>query len=64
MLNLENLRVARARMNITQEEVAKRAGIAQTHYSRIERGERDGSIKTLQRICKVLGVPIGELLAE
>ena len=62
MLNLENLRVARARMNIPQVELAKRAGITQSHYNRIERGKREGSVKTLQAICRELGVPVGEVL--
>ncbi len=64
MINCTALRVARAKMNITQTELARRVGITQTHYNRIEHGKRDGSVKTLQRICKVLGVPVGEVLCN
>ena len=64
MLNLENLRVARARKNISQTDLARKVGITQSHYNRIEHGKRDGSIKTLRAICKVLGVGIEKLLEE
>ena len=43
---------ARREHNLTQEELSRRTGIAQTEISRIERGTRNPSIKMLQRLAE------------
>lgn len=43
---------ARRNRNLTQKELAERCGIAQTEISRIERGERNPSIRVLQKIAE------------
>lgn len=43
---------ARNSQNITQKELAKRTGIAQTEISRIENGSRNPSVKVLQRLAE------------
>ena len=40
---------------ITQKELAKRTGIAQGDISKLERGNVNPSIRTLQRLAKVMG---------
>ena len=49
---------ARQESGITQKELAKRTGIAQGDISKLERGNVNPSIRTLQRLakgmCKVL----------
>ena len=62
MLNSTALRVARARLGITQTELSKRIGITQTHYNRIEHGKRGVSLKTLGDICGVLGIKVADVL--
>ena len=47
---------ARASQNLTQRELSERTGIAQTEISRIENGERNPSIKLLQRLADGLGM--------
>lgn len=64
MIDLQKLRVARAKKKMSQKDVADRVGITQTYYSRIEVGNRDGSLSTLMAICKALDISISEVLIE
>ena len=43
---------ARTSQNLTQQELARRTGIAQTEISRLENGTRNPSIKILQRLAE------------
>jgi transcriptional regulator with XRE-family HTH domain len=57
-----NLRDARKRLGLTQEEVAARSGVHPTEVSRIEAGKRDPRASTLLRLARALEVRPGELL--
>jgi transcriptional regulator with XRE-family HTH domain len=57
-----NLRAARAKLELTQEQVAERSGVHPTEVSRIEAGKRDPRISTLRRLARALEVPPGDLL--
>lgn len=52
----------RAEMCIGQKELADRAGIHRTYISDIERGRRNVTIGTLNKIAEVLGMTVGQLL--
>jgi transcriptional regulator with XRE-family HTH domain len=57
--------IRRARMEralITQEELARRAGIAASTVNRIERGWQEPHFGTLRKIAAVLGVEPHELV--
>lgn len=58
----ENLRRARQRLELTQEEVGHRSGVHPTEVSRIEAGKRDPRVSTLERLAKALDVPPSDLL--
>ena len=58
----ENLRVARARRNVSQEVVARAAGIHRTHISLLEGGQRSPRLSTLIRLAAGLGVDPSVLL--
>jgi transcriptional regulator with XRE-family HTH domain len=58
----ENLRAARRRLKLTQEEVAERSGVHATEVSRIEAGKRDPKVSTLLRLAAAVEVPPGQLL--
>jgi DNA-binding XRE family transcriptional regulator len=47
----KNLRIARSRLGLTQEQIAERSGIATEFYGRLERGKSLPSIPTLLRIA-------------
>ena len=57
-----NLRAARRKRKLTQEEVAERSGVQQGEVSRIEAGKRDPQVSTLLRIAEALEVSPGSLL--
>lgn len=52
----------RKRMKLTQGDLAKKSGIARPNICRIERGKHNPSTPTLERIAKVLKVPVGKFL--
>jgi transcriptional regulator with XRE-family HTH domain len=57
-----NLREARIRLGLTQEQVAQRSGVHATEVSRIEAGKRDPQVSTLRRLAEAVQVKPGELL--
>lgn len=56
------LRRYRSERNISQEELAHRAGVDRTFISRLERGIRQPTITTLIGLGAALGVPAAELV--
>lgn len=58
---LLNMRVLRVLRRISQDELAKRAGLKQDYVSCIERGMRPSRRTHVERIAKVLGVPVALL---
>jgi transcriptional regulator with XRE-family HTH domain len=55
------LREARQSRDMTQDDVAREAGLTKSFVSAVERGETSPSIGSLYRLCEVLGVSIAEL---
>lgn len=49
---------ARISQNMTQKELAERTGINQTEISRLENGNRNPSIKLLQRLAEGMGMTL------
>jgi len=58
--------VARLRLDrqLTQEELARRAGLSRLALGRIERGGVIPRARTLADLAKALGVPVGELVTQ
>jgi transcriptional regulator with XRE-family HTH domain len=57
-----NLRRARVRAGMTQEEVANRSGVHATEVSRIEGGKRDPQVSTVQKLAEAVGLNASDLL--
>lgn len=58
----ETIRALRASFHMTQTQLAKRAGLPQSHLARVESGKVDPQLNTLRKImsalyCEVLFVP-------
>jgi len=51
----------RARRGLTQQELARRAGISKPYLSQIETGKRQGTVETLNAIARALDVPLDVL---
>ncbi|HEX5746254.1 MAG TPA: helix-turn-helix transcriptional regulator [Archangium sp.] len=58
----ESARAARQRLNLTQEDVAERIGIATEVYGRLERGNMLPSVPTFRKLCAVLSLSADEAL--
>ncbi|MGH3358269.1 MAG: helix-turn-helix domain-containing protein [Nocardioidaceae bacterium] len=58
------LRRRRQAKRMTLREVATEAGLSEGFLSQLERGVHSGSVATLQRICAVLGLSVGDLFDE
>ena len=52
----------REKRGLTQEALAKAAGITRVYVAKIEAGEKVPSIPTLQKLAKALKVKVGKLL--
>lgn len=51
----------RKQLNLSQEEVAWKAGVGDNQIGRIERGEISASLKTIYKICNSLSIDIKDL---
>lgn len=57
-----NLKAARRRLGLTQEQVAERSGVHATEVSRIEADKRDPQVSTLEKLAEAVEVSPGQLL--
>ena len=55
---------ARAKIGLTQKDVAKAAGISRVSYCNIEIGRRKPSVMTAKRIAQALNIPWTEMFAD
>jgi transcriptional regulator with XRE-family HTH domain len=58
----KNLLAARKKLGLTQEQVAERSGVQAGEVSRIERGQRDPKVSTLEKLAAAVELPPGRLL--
>jgi len=56
------LRELRRLHGLSQEELAGRAGLHRTYVSSVERGERNVSLETIDKLARGLGLPMGDLM--
>lgn len=52
----------RNKKGFSQEKLASKSGLHRTYISDIERGDRNVSIRNIEKIAKALGVKPSELL--
>jgi transcriptional regulator with XRE-family HTH domain len=60
----DQIRGARLHANLSQEDVALRAGIRISTVSEIEQGHRAALLDNLIRIADAIGVPLADLVRE
>ena len=59
-----NIAINRRVLGLTQEKLAEQLGVESETISRMERGATIPSLKTLERLARLLGVTIAGLLGE
>lgn len=58
-IHVKTLRLSK---NLSQEELAERAGMHRTYIGMIERGERNPALLNLIRLSKALHIPLPQLV--
>lgn len=58
----EELRKAREKAGLTQEQVAARAKITREYVSHLERGESSPTVDLLRRVCGAIGVKAWQVI--
>ena len=56
------LRQLRKVKELTQEDLARKAGVTLGYIARLETGRHDPKLSTLRKLAKALGVSVAELL--
>ena len=59
----EELRKARERAGLTQEQLSFRADYSRPYISQLERDLKSPTVATLFRLCEAMGVKASELIA-
>ena len=60
----EQLRNARTRRLLTQDELAAKAGVSQSTIANIERNNAEPQFRTIRKLARALDVEPTELLGE
>ena len=60
----DRLKYYRKLRGMTQEELAKKVGVASTHITNIERERKGVSLEVLQLICKALDVRMDDVVPD
>ena len=60
----ELVRRKRLEQGYSQEDFSFRSGLHQTYVSGIERGQRNVSLETADRVAKALGVTLSSMFSE
>lgn len=64
LTTVKNIRRMRLKRGWSQEELADRCGLHRTYIGSVERGERNITLATLERIAKALDVLPQNLISE
>lgn len=59
---LQNLRLKRVELSLTQQELGALSGLRQTYISELERGVRPRSAADISALARALGVTEAELI--
>ena len=57
------VRERRLELELSQEELAERAGVHRTYIGMIERAEKNITLENIEKIAKALEIPLGELMS-
>ncbi len=60
----DELKKARLKAGLTQEQVAARARISREYVSQLERGRQSPTVDMLLRVCRILGTSASSIIAK
>ena len=64
MIIASRIRALRKAMNLTQQDIQKRTGLLTPYLSRIENGHTSPSLQTLEKLARVLELPLYALFYD
>jgi len=59
----ERLRELRKNIELSQEQLALKAGITPHYFGQVERGEKNVTVHTLAKICEALGISLADFFS-
>ncbi len=59
---VKRLRELRAKRGLSQRDLADLSGVSREYIARIELGQHDPTLSTLEKLAKALGVKVSRLL--
>lgn len=60
----DELRKARQKAGLTQEQVAARARISREYVSQLERNRQSPTVDMLLKVCRILGTSAGRMISK
>jgi transcriptional regulator with XRE-family HTH domain len=60
----EQLKIARDKAGLTQEELAHRADVSRQYVSLLELDKKSPTVELLIRLCAAMGVSAGEIIGR
>ncbi len=57
-----NIKSLREQKGLLQKQVASEIGLGISHYNKIENGQREASVKILQKLAKLYGTTIDQIV--
>jgi len=58
----KRVREERVKQNLSQEELAEKAGVHRTYIGMIERGEKNITLDNIRKLSEALGIKLSNLL--
>ncbi|MBI4088528.1 helix-turn-helix transcriptional regulator [Candidatus Kaiserbacteria bacterium] len=58
------VREERTKLDLSQEELARHAGVHRTYIGMIERAEKNITLENIQKICKALNLRIKDFFVD
>lgn len=60
----QKVRNERLKLNISQEEMAERAGVHRTYIGMIERGEKNITLENIEKLSKALKLKLSDIFSN
>ncbi len=60
----QRIRALRVQRGLSQEELALRAGITPAYLGMVERGEKNPTLLTVEKVCNALGISLEQCFSQ
>ena len=60
----QNVRTARLKLGMTQQQVAEATGMAFSYVGKVENGEKNVTLDTMRKLAAVLDLDLGQLFRQ